>query len=483
MNGPKHILDTEISGLCLDSRLVKAGDCFFAISGNQLNGNNYIEDAIAKGAACIISNIPIDRDDIAWLCVDDVAVTMGLMAAAYYDCPSMAMKIAGITGTNGKTTITYLLEKLANACGFNPGVIGTIAYRCKGYSESASHTTPQSIKLQSVLHTLTEKKVDLCAMEVSSHSLKQYRVMGCEFDCAVFTNLTPEHLDYHLNMDDYFLSKAKLFTDYLSNTKKENAFAVINYDDPYGRQLSDMCTSRIISYGLSNQCACYASDIYETENGLSFMVHAFDECGICHTNLYGQFNVRNVLAAISVGLGFGWSLSDMLAAFTSIYSAPGRLESISNNKNALIFVDYAHTSDALDNVLTDLQKIAASRSGRLIVVFGCGGDRDKVKRPLMGASAVTLADHVIITNDNPRTENPSAIIDDIVMGIQALKDKNNSVARYDIILDREDAIAHSISDLRSNDVLLIAGKGHEDYQLLGTERIYFDDVKIVEKYI
>jgi UDP-N-acetylmuramoyl-L-alanyl-D-glutamate--2,6-diaminopimelate ligase len=373
------------------------------------------------------------------------------------------MNVVGITGTNGKTTITYLIEAILRRLNKNCGVIGTVNYRYKGTAVIAKNTTPGPVELQSVLRDMADAGVEYVAMEVSSHALDQQRIEGTSFHSAIFTNLTQDHLDYHGNLKNYFSAKAKLFQGL-----KACSLAVINNDDAYGRRLKAMTSAEVVTYGIESESDVTARDIEMDVSGTRFTVVGSGLKMKCVTRLIGRHNVYNLLAAIA------WALKEKIpqeaiqSAIGQFESVPGRLQRIEGAGGVSVFVDYAHTEDALKNVLQSFSQLPHRR---IITVFGCGGERDKTKRPKMGAVVTKLSDHAIITNDNPRSEDPERIIADIREGIK----KNN----YQVIQDRYEAIKSALTMAQEGDIVLIAGKGHEDYQIFKDKTIHFDDGETV----
>lgn len=460
--------DFEIKGLACDSRKVSSGYIFVAIKGTHEDGHKFIDSAIKQGAKGIILESPVVRDipqDVCIIQVKDGRSALAKLSKYFWGDPSSKIKVAGVTGTNGKTTITYLIEALLKEAKFNPAVIGTINYRLNNKSMPSKNTTPGPIELQSMLSSMLKEGADYAVMEVSSHALDQDRTEGIKFHSAIFTNLTQDHLDYHLSLENYFQAKAKLFQGL--NPK---AFAVINNDDEYSSKLKKLTNSEIITYGIDNPADVMAkdikSDIFHTEFNLK--TKQFDGC--LKARIIGRHNIYNILAAISWAIKEGLSLELVEKVIADFDNVPGRLERLDSGKKYSIFVDYAHTEDALKNVITTLRPIT---SGKIIVVFGCGGERDQTKRPKMGNVVTELADFAVITNDNPRSEDPDRIISDILSGI---KKKNHIV-----IPDRKEAILKALKLAADYDTVLIAGKGHEDYQILKDKTIHFDDREVVRE--
>ena len=385
----------------------------------------------------------------------------------------MDLCLVGITGTNGKTTVTYLLESIWKAGNQAAGIIGTIDYRYPGEKMISSMTTPESPELMRIMSDMNQAGVDKLAMEVSSHALDKDRVLGCNFDAAVFTNLTQDHLDYHMSMESYLDSKKKLFTELLSASQKENKHAVINADDVYGRKIAQELGDGVITYSAHDRnCTVYARHAEISRGGIKATVATpSGDIGI-DSSMFGSHNLSNILAAVAAAIFTGSSISSIESGIRDLKAVPGRLEQVDNDFGFSILVDYAHTPDALENVLRAVRPLT---EGVLILVFGCGGDRDRTKRPKMGAIGDELSDILIVTSDNPRTEQPDRILTDIEEGVS---DKRKSGGSYYRIQDRAQAIRKAVTIARPGDTVLIAGKGHEDYQILGNTKHHFDDREV-----
>ena len=466
--------DFAIKGVVCDSKSVKEGFVFIAIKGTSQDGHCFIDEAIKKGAKAIISQIgtseckqPAEKipENCSWISVSDTRVALAKLAAQFYGQPSKKLKVIGITGTNGKTTISYLIENLLNCAGVPTAVIGTINYRFKDKVIPARNTTPGPLEIQSLLAQIKRGGINYLVMEVSSHALDQERVNGINFSCAIFTNLTHDHLDYHSNMELYFKAKAKLFKG-----MPTDAYSIINIDDAYGRRLLDLAKSKIITYGLTKAASVTARDIRFDINATTFTASTPKADLLIKSHLIGRHNVYNMLAALSFASTVDLEPDIIISAIEKFKFVPGRLERVNCGQGFSVFVDYAHSDDALKNVLLTLRELAKKR---IIVVFGCGGNRDKAKRPKMGKVACELADFAIVTSDNPRNEEPDDIIKDISRGITR---KN-----YKIIPDRKAAIFQSLKMARPQDIILIAGKGHENYQIFKDRTIHFDDREVVRK--
>jgi UDP-N-acetylmuramoyl-L-alanyl-D-glutamate--2,6-diaminopimelate ligase len=487
-------LDQDVKGLAYDSRKVSAGQLFFATPGEKADGHDFIADAVRRGAAAVVfsraGNWPRASASIR---VNDVRRTMGLWAAEFFGRPSEKLTLVGVTGTNGKTTLSYLVESILQAAGKEPGVIGTVNYRYRGHEAPSHHTTPESVDLQEMLAEMCRAGVDAVVMEVSSHALAQQRVRGLAFDVGVFTNLSRDHLDYHRDMDDYFLAKSRLFTDYLSASAKPQKAAVIFGDDPRGQELLGKIQGKNIdvwSYGEGAQWDVRPLRVERDVGGLRGTLQARQLQIKFNSPLIGAANLQNILGAVGVGLALGLDSRAVAEGIENLKSVPGRLEKVPNRLDLTILVDYAHSPDALEKVLGAVRPLT---QGKLITVFGCGGDRDRGKRPLMSEIAGRLSDSVVLTSDNPRTENPLAILDEVESGIRRTNMTKRSVTSpgsqtpnpkaetetgYYVEADRRAAIGLAIHLARPGDLILIAGKGHEDYQILGTHKIHFDDREV-----
>lgn len=456
----------EISGITKDSRDVEEGSLFFATSSS----NAYVDDAYRRGALACVTDREIERPFPCVVLVKDIMKALGQAASRFYGNPSRSMHIIGITGTNGKTTTTYLIESILACAGKKPGVIGTISYRYGGKTFKAPNTTPGATETNRLLKDMLDAGTTHVIMEVSSHALHQARVEGIDFDIAVFTNLTHDHLDYHGNLENYAASKRLLFEDYLPRSKKRKKYAIMNIDDPSIREFVVAAPVTMLSFSARGFADASISGYSESIDGLTFTINLPGKKIPIASPLIGMFNASNILAATLSGHALGLPHNVIKEGIEKLDGVPGRLERVPNDRDISIFVDYAHTPDAIKNVLTLLSQL---KKGKLIVVFGCGGNRDAAKRPIMGTLASHLADHVIVTSDNPRHENPSAIIADISKGLQG--------KRYRIIEDRREAIFEAIRSARPHDVVLVAGKGHEDYQIIGDTILHFSDREVIEE--
>ena len=467
----------EVSALVCDSRQVTPGSVFFAIPGGKTDGRSYINQARAAGAAAVVSSSfagEFADADCCFVEVDNVRLAMAKAAAHYYGYPGTGIPVIGVTGTNGKTTITYLIEAILNKAGYTPAVFGTVTYRLgNSRCHEATHTTPESLELMRILAEFRRDGADALIMEVSSHALEQHRVDGLAYSLAVFTNLTQDHLDYHAGLEEYFVCKSRLFTDLLGS-----GTAVINADDSYGRRLLSSLP-KALSFGQDSTCTLYPQRISVGRDGIHGAFTGLHGDVAIDSAMIGDFNLSNLLAAVAVAQQLNVSNEDIAAAIRSAPQVPGRLERVENTGGVLALVDYAHTPDALEQVLKTLTNLDQRH---LYSVVGCGGDRDPGKRPLMAAAAVKYSDLAIFTSDNPRTEDPLAILAQIRAGAVAAgsceldPDAVTPDARgFVVIPDRRSAINFAAGLCGSGDLLLVAGKGHEDYQILGTKKIHFDD--------
>lgn len=463
--------DPEITGLSLDSRKVKAGNLFFALRGQHQNGIAFIQDALDRGAAAVVTEQAdgIVKGRAALVIAADARAAMADLACAFHGYPGNSLRMIGITGTNGKTTTAFMVRDLMADADYRPGLIGTVEYEIGGRVIPAARTTPESIELQDMLAQMTRAGCKSAVLEVSSHALVQQRVRGIDFDVAVFSNLTHDHLDYHETEQKYFEAKRLLFQALKRDRKKP--FAVINLDDPHGRIMAEAggLDAELITYGIGGSAVVRAENLNLTAGGSQFDVLGPWGRAEMSLKLPGRYNVSNALAAFAVATSCGIAPDRVARVLSQMICVPGRLEEIPNAQGFQVFVDYAHTEDALRNVLSTLREITA---GRLLVVFGCGGNRDAAKRPRMGAVANELADYVIITSDNPRKEDPLAIITQIRAGCRMSE-------KAEVVEDRYEAIVRALSLAQAGDVVLIAGKGHENYQEFANTIIPFDDRQVV----
>jgi UDP-N-acetylmuramoyl-L-alanyl-D-glutamate--2,6-diaminopimelate ligase len=475
--------EIEINGLCYDSRQQKPGGLFFALRGSAVDGHRFIEKAIRNGAAAVVvEDVSAVPDGITYAKVADARLAMSLMAAQFFGNPTDKLPLIGITGTNGKTTTSYIIEEILEEAGIPAALLGTVSYRFRDKTFPAPHTTPESVDLQKCLKEMTDLGAKGVVMEVSSHSLEQHRVDGCRFDVGVFTNLTRDHLDYHLDMESYLASKKRLFSELLrADAVKPGRWAVINIDDQFGRQVAGQAACPVLTYGMNATEQVTARDVSFSISGISGVLVTPRGEAPFSSHLPGRFNLYNILAAAAVGVALDLPLAAISRGIERHKKVPGRLEMVENDRGVALFVDYAHTADALDNVLRTLAELA---TGRIITVFGCGGDRDRGKRPIMGEVAGRLSDLSIITSDNPRSEPPEAIMMEIRGGIIPCRMREYGVEElagglakkgFVLIESRREAIRMAARLARPGDIILLAGKGHEKYQIIGSERFYFDD--------
>ena len=477
----------EVEGIAYHTKQIGKGFLFAAIRGLEVDGHQFIKEAVQRGAGAVVSEEERDVSDRTLILVPNSRQALAKISSNFYGNPSSRLKLIGITGTNGKTTTTYLLESIFRKAGCDVGVIGTINYRFGQKTTPAPNTTPESLDLQRILWEMVKEGTSHVIMEVSSHGLDLDRVFGCEFDGVVFTNLTSEHLDYHKTLEKYFESKKKLFSDYLVESRKKRRFAVTNHDDPRGEKMVEGIDLPVIRYGLSPSCDITADQVTSSFEGLSCRVRTPRGDLSIRSKLIGDFNVYNILAAVSVGIGMEVPLENLKEGVEGLEGVSGRFEKMENTRGLHIIVDYAHTHDALERVLLGLKGIlenGTQNRGKMITVFGCGGDRDRTKRPLMGEVAGKYSDLAILTSDNPRTEDPLAILEEVEKGLESLPLKEwhpdeielwRSKKGYLKVPDRREAIRMAIRLAQPSDTVLIAGKGHEDYQIVGKKRFPFDD--------
>jgi UDP-N-acetylmuramoyl-L-alanyl-D-glutamate--2,6-diaminopimelate ligase len=474
---------TDVDRVCYDSRKAGKGAIFAAIKGVKLDGRDYMESAVSNGAVCVLTDEVFGgvAANVAQIIVPDVRAALAVISERLSGEPASRLVMAGITGTNGKTTTTYLVESVLREAGFEPGVIGTVNYRYAGRVFSAPHTTPEAPEISALLKEMVDAGATHCVMEVSSHALAQKRADGCRFKAAAFTNLTHEHLDYHRTMGDYFAAKTRLFSELLS----PSGVAVINIDDAWGRRLSGVAGAELTYSALGG------ADIAPVESRLDgggMEVALATPLGeiLIKSTLAGEYNLQNVMAAVGVSIALGVDADAISRGIGKLRRVPGRLDRVDGtfeDGSALrAYVDYAHTPDALERVIAALRKVTAKR---LITVFGCGGDRDRTKRPEMGEISGRLSDVTIVTSDNPRSEDPAKIINDIEAGLSGVPRAGSSTPTsghwYATAIDRREAIELAVRIASPGDAILVAGKGHEDYQIVGSEKFVFDDAAELRK--
>jgi UDP-N-acetylmuramoyl-L-alanyl-D-glutamate--2,6-diaminopimelate ligase len=460
-----------VTGVEYDSRRVKRGCVFIAMKGEASDGNRFIDQAISSGAVATITDSDRTPANVAWARVANGRRALAIVSANFYQRPSEKLAITGITGTNGKSTTAFVIESVLQAAGRKTTLVGTIEYHVAGKILPSPHTTPESLDLQRLFRDAVNVGATEAVMEVSSHALAQERTFGISFDVAVFTNLTRDHLDYHKTMDEYFAAKRILFEG--SGTKPPGV-AVINTDDEYGRELVKVCKQRgshVITYGIS-KADFHSAKVEITPKGTSFQMITPDDTIPVNSHLIGRVNVYNILGAGAAAHARGCSSEAIASGITGLARVPGRFERVDCGQSFTVVVDYAHTDDALRNLTALAREFVKSTSGRVITLFGCGGDRDRKKRPLMGEAAGRASDFVVLTSDNPRSEDPLAIINDAVVGLQ------RTGTKYVIEADRQPAIRIALEEARSGDIVLLAGKGHEKEQVLAKGPVAFDDVQV-----
>lgn len=459
-----------------DSRKVEPGTLFVCIPGATVDGHDFAGEAIHKGAVAVLAEHPVaDTGSVPVLLAPDVKKALESISPWFFGEPAKRLRMIGVTGTNGKTTTTHIIRHIFNLAGRPCGVIGTLHTLIGDRILPVKNTTPDVLDLQSSLAAMVSGGMSAVAMEVSSHALSLGRVAGCEFDAAVFTNMTQDHLDFHGDLNSYRDAKAKLFRQLdAADAVKPGKAAIVNLDDPVGRFMLEQTKARAITYGIEQAADLRAVDVSIRPEGCQFRVVGAMEDFLIQSRLTGLFNVFNLLAAASVAYAEGIGASEIKAALESFSHVPGRFERVEVDKPFSVIVDYAHTPDGLENVLRTAKQFV---TGRLIAVFGCGGDRDRTKRPIMGALAARYADQVIVTSDNPRSEDPDFIIGQIMAGINTVEAQR----RTEKITDRRQAIASALDMAGPGDVILIAGKGHENYQILADRTIHFDDREVVRE--
>ena len=474
-----RVEDKVIDSIHYDSGSVEPGGLFVAIHGLRADGHTYIDDAVESGAVAVVAEKAWSGpESISIVQVENSRRALAALSSAFYGDPSRELFVIGITGTNGKTTTAYLVESILSAAGFNVGVIGTINYRFGGQSFINPVTTPESLDLMRMLRQMADSGVTHVVLEVSSHALDLDRVAFCEFDVGVFTNLSRDHLDYHGDIETYWQCKKKLCLECLgSGSKQMQTAAVINWDDAKGKELASQVSAKCLRVGLSEECEIRAENVLVTIGSASATVQTPEGYFDFTSHLVGRHNVYNILAAVGVATAMGLPASLIKKGIEDLQGVPGRIEPVVNEAGLSVFIDYAHTPDALQNVLTSLRGLT---SGRLIAIFGCGGDRDREKRPMMGAAAGRLSDLAVLTSDNPRTEAPEAIVSEIMTGTAAVRDRRYGPQElaegfdtpgYTVEPDRRSAIALGLSAARRGDTVIIAGKGHETYQIIGEKTI------------
>jgi len=456
-----NIDGVEVTGICYNSLKVKKGDIFVAVRGFNTDGHKYIDNAVANGAVAVV--VEDEREDLTvpQIVFENTRITLALLSAKFFGFPADKLKLIGVTGTNGKTTVTYLVKTILEKQGYKVGLIGTNQNMVGNMVLKSERTTPESLELHELFSIMAREGVEYVVMEISSHSLELNRVHGCDFEVGAFTNLTQDHLDFHKTMDNYVKTKSRLF----SMCKR----GVINIDDEYAQKLVDGATCPIKYYGVNKDCDYRATDIAYNEKSVEFDT---DGCRVC-LPIPGKFSVYNALCAIGICKELGFDTEKCADALKCVNGVKGRAEVVDICAPYTVMIDYAHTPDGIENIIGAVKGFC---KGRVITLFGCGGDRDRTKRPIMGEMAGRLSDICVVTSDNPRSENPASIIEDIIVGI----DKTG--VKYEVVENRREAIGYAMSIAQADDVVLLLGKGHETYQILGDGVIDFDERKIVAEF-
>jgi UDP-N-acetylmuramoyl-L-alanyl-D-glutamate--2,6-diaminopimelate ligase len=470
--------DVEVHGVQYDSRKIERGDLFVALRGTEQDGHRFIADAVEKGAKVAVLEDDQAMPDsyfmhagVVKIVVPDSRIALAQLSAAQYGNPSLGLQLVGVTGTNGKTTTAYLLKSILESSGSRSGLIGTIEYAVGDRVIPATHTTPESLELNGLLAAMVAVGCTSAVMEVSSHALLQHRVHGLRYRAAVFTNLTQDHLDYHGTMEKYFEAKKILFENL-----EADSWAIVNIDDEWGGKMLEAARGKTLTYGIQRPADLRATKISLSMNGTNFtIVHSGEETAI-ETPLVGRFNVSNILAAFGTGLALGVPKAAMQQAVRTMKAVRGRFEAVASPRGWTAVVDYAHTPDALEKTLIAVRDVIGSGGGRIVTVFGCGGNRDRTKRPKMARVATRLSDITVVTSDNPRHEDPGTIIDEIMAGVQP----GSKVYRE---TDRSKAIGMALGLAGKGDVVLIAGKGHETYQVIGDRKFHFNDAEVVDAFV
>lgn len=463
--------DIDITSISYDSRKVTENSMFVCINGANVNGHDYIKEAIKKGALAIVieEELQLKNEKITAIKVENSKIDLASLANLFYKEPSKDISLVGVTGTNGKTTVIHYIKDILEANKKRTAIIGTLGYEFENKEASIQKinpTTPEALELQGLFREFIDMGAENVIMEVTSSALAKYRVENCDFNVGVFTNLSQDHLDEHGTMENYKNEKIKLF--------RKCSLGIINIDDKVAEEIMEKATCRILTYGIKKDADIMATEIKYKNNSVEFNVNFNDTSEKVEVNIPGKVTVYNTLAAIGACLGLGMNINDIASSLSNLKYVPGRLEMVKNNANKNIIVDYAHTPDALERLLMMARE---TTDGRIVTVFGCGGDRDKTKRKIMGMAAGILSDYCIITSDNPRTEDPESIIEDVEEGME------NINSTYEKIADRRKAIEKGLKLLKENDLLIIAGKGHEDYQIIGKEKTHFDDREVVKEIL
>ena len=471
---PPDAQEVTVQGIACDSRKVSRGQVFFALHGVKEDGNQYVRDAIQRGASAIASEGAAPTDlpaHVAWIRVSDSRKSLALAVANFFGHPVNALQLIAVTGTNGKTTTALLIDSILRTAGAKTGLFGTIAYRTPLGEYPAPNTTPESLDLQRFLAEIRDAGGKYAVMEASSHALVMDRLWGCHFQSAVFTNLTRDHLDFHNNFEDYFAAKQRLFEGTGAGAPDT---AILNADDPYGKRLAGLA-KQTLTYGIENPADIAAKKFHLAFTGLTFTAHTPNGKIQVVSPLVGRINVYNILAALGAAQAAGIANEAIEAGIRELESVSGRFQPVDLGQPFLAIVDFAHTDDALENLIKTAREL--NPKGRIITLFGCGGGKDRTKRPIMGEASGRLSDLTILTNDNPRQEDPLKIISDIVVGLQ------KSAGKYLIEPDREKAIGLAFDEARAGDIVLLAGKGHEDYQILADQTLAWDDRQVAEQHL
>lgn len=467
-------MKVNVTGISLDSRKVQKGDLFVALRGQKDDGKKFAKDAIEKGAVAILSEEALDVS-VPVATLTGLRNHLSKIAANVYGNPANRLTMVGVTGTNGKTTTSILIEQLFAGMGKKAGYIGTLAYRWMGKEEDAPRTTPESTELQALLKKMVDDGVTHVSMECSSHGLELGRLNDIPYDIALFTNLTRDHLDFHPTMEAYEQAKRKLFDEILVESQKANRTAILNVDDPVGKKWASEIKTKLIRFSTHEKSAeIFAKKFSSSAHGMDATISVHGKEYVLRSPLVGLYNLSNLLGALAVANALGWNIDETLSVLSRVQGVAGRLERVPNQKNIHLFVDYAHTDDALRNVLEALK---ALKQNRILVVFGCGGDRDRGKRPRMAKAVSDYADVSIVTSDNPRTEKPENIIEEIMTGFPPAY-----VSNVKKLVDRKEAIAYALKIAKEGDIVLIAGKGHETYQEINGEKFLFDDRQVAREF-
>lgn len=464
----KGTIDQNVEQIIYDSRVKTKGGLFIAIEGYQTDGHKYVEAAIENGAKVLLvqKRVEVTHEAVTVIQTEDTRLAMAIIASNAYGNPSQAFELVGVTGTNGKTSITFLLGQILEAYHKKVGIIGTIENRIGNQILKAERTTPESLDLQRLFKKMKDESVDVALMEVSSHALELKRTYGSQFKIGIFTNLTQDHLDFHKTMENYAKAKAKLF--------QACEIGIVNIDSSYIHLITEQATCKLVTYGIDKVADYTASEIMITAAGVTYSLSCPEGEFKVSVPIPGKFTVYNTLAVIIAARNLRIPMNHIITALEEVHGVPGRVQSFISKKGYSVLVDYAHTPDGLENVLGTIKEFA---KGRIITVFGCGGDRDKTKRPIMGRIAAKYSDYVIITSDNPRTEDPFQILDEVEVGVKEM------TSHYTKVESREMAIQEALREAHQDDVVLIAGKGHENYQILKDRIIHFDDCEVVEAYL